>query len=228
MNASSFFFRSYFEKEKKAMAYYKDNSDAQRSKKEVTEQPPVKRVEKIASGQAVAPKRTMKDYLHGFLSKGSKSIGAYLLEDVLAPAAQKTAVDLAKAVSDTFVTGISTVVYHGEPPKRQSTPASRVSYASYYEQRDRGYSPPPRTTSYDDVSFETRGEAEEVLAAMDDLMQTYQLVRVSDLYEMAGLTCDYTNNNYGWTDISTARVERSRYDNRFVIRMPRPMPITNG
>lgn len=211
------------------MAYYKDNSDRQRNREEVTEQPPVKRVaEKVANGQVTAPKKTWRDYARSFIVRGNKSVGAYLLEDVLMPSAQKTAVDLAKAVSDTFVSGISTVVYHGEAPKRP-TNASRASYTSFYDARDRGYSaPPPRAVSYDDVSFETRGEAEEVLNALDDLMMTYQLVRVADLYELAGISFDYTANNYGWTDISAARVERSRFDSRFVIRMPRPMPITNG
>ncbi len=212
------------------MAYYKDNSDSRRNQETVTEQPPVKRVtEKVAAGQAEKPKMTWKDHLAAFLTKGNKSVGAYLLEDVMLPAAQKTAVDLGKAVADTFVSGISTVVYHGEPPRKQ-TPASKVSYQRYYEDRQpfSGAPRPTRATSYEDVSFETRGEAEEVLSAMDDLLATYQLVRVADLYDLAGLSCDYTDNNYGWTDISSARVELSRVSNRYVIRMPRPMPIMNG
>lgn len=212
------------------MAYYKDNSDRQRMKEEVTEQPPVKRVaEKIANGKAEAPKLTFADRLKAFLFKGDKPVGAYLLEDVMLPAAQKTAVDLGKAVADTFVSGISTVVYHGEAPKRQ-TPASRYSYQRYYDERNGApqqgsYIRP--ATSFEDVSFETRGEAEEVLSAMDDLLATYRLVRVADLYDLAGLSCAYTDNNYGWTDISSARVERSRLGDRFIIRMPKPMPITN-
>ena len=209
------------------MAYYKDNSDSRRNQEPVTEQPPVKRVaEKVASGQAERPKMTWKDHLKAFLVKGDKPVGAYLLEDVMLPAAQKTAVDLGKAVADTFVTGVSTMVYHGEPPKRQ-TPASRVSYQRYYDERngDSYGNAPIRTTSYEDVSFETRGEAEEVLSAMDDLLASYQLVRVADLYDLAGLSCNYTDNNYGWTDISAARVELSRASNRYEIRMPRPMPI---
>ena len=71
--------------------------------------------------------------------------------------------------------------------------------------------------------FESRGEAEEVLTRMDELLSTYGVVSIADLYDLAGLTCPYTANNYGWTDIHTAQIVRIR--DGYVINMPRVMPL---
>jgi hypothetical protein len=77
--------------------------------------------------------------------------------------------------------------------------------------------------SYDDIILPTRGEAEEVLTRMDELMDTYGLVRVADLYDLVGITGEYTDNRYGWTNITRAEIIRNR--DGYMIKMPRAVPI---
>ena len=69
----------------------------------------------------------------------------------------------------------------------------------------------------------SRGEAEDVLMRMDELMETYGLVRVADLYDLVGITGNYTDNKYGWTNIRNAEIVR--VNNGYMIRMPRAVPI---
>ena len=77
--------------------------------------------------------------------------------------------------------------------------------------------------SYDDIILSTRGEAEDVLTRMDELMDKYGLVRVADLYDLVGITGNYTDNKYGWTNIRNAKITRLR--DGYMIEMPRAVPI---
>ena len=71
--------------------------------------------------------------------------------------------------------------------------------------------------------IDNRGEAEIVLSRMDELIDTYGIVTIADLYDLAGVTGDYTTNNYGWTNIRNAEVVRVR--DGYIIKMPKAMPI---
>ena len=58
---------------------------------------------------------------------------------------------------------------------------------------------------------------------MDEMMEEYGIVRVADLFDLVGITGDYTDNKYGWTNIRNAEVVRVR--DGYKIKMPRAMPI---
>ena len=77
--------------------------------------------------------------------------------------------------------------------------------------------------SYDDIVLESRGEADAVLSRMDEIMEEYDIVRVADLYDLVGITGDYTDNKYGWTNIRDAKVVRVR--DGYKIQLPRAMPL---
>ena len=78
--------------------------------------------------------------------------------------------------------------------------------------------------SFDDIVLESRGEAEEVLSRMDELLEMYEIVSVADLYDLVGITHDYTDNNYGWTNIRTAEVVRVR-NGGYMLKLPKVLPI---
>ena len=58
---------------------------------------------------------------------------------------------------------------------------------------------------------------------MDEMIEQYDAVRVADLYDLVGITGDYTDNKYGWTNIPNARVVRTR--DGYKIEMPRALPL---
>ena len=120
---------------------------------------------------------------------------------------------------------ISILLYGESRDNNRRSTADRVSYRSYY---DNGYdrrSSIVRSSnySYDDIILNSRGEAEDVLVRMDELMETYGLVRVADLYDLVGITGNYTDNKYGWTNIRNAEIVRVR--DGYMIKMPRAVPI---
>ena len=58
---------------------------------------------------------------------------------------------------------------------------------------------------------------------MDEIMEEYEIVRVADLYDLVGITGDFTDNKYGWTNIRNAEVVRVH--DGYKIKMPRAIPI---
>ena len=199
------------------MEEYKPNSN--KSKAELAKKEDHK-VEKIISGPVKTRKKNGFDkFKSEIISDDAKNIKSYVLGEVLIPA-------IKKAISDVVTNGIDILLY-GESRKNPKRGISdRVSYRSYYN----GYSEPRErigsrysSYSYDDIILNSRGEAEEVLARMDELMDTYGLVRVADLYDLVGITGNYTDNKYGWTNIRNAEIIRVR--DGYMIKMPRAVPI---
>ena len=191
------------------MAEYKSNSH--RSKEQSSD----KKVEKVISGNAKLKKRSA-------LSDDIQNIKSYVVMDVLIPAAKK-------AISDIVTNGIDMILYPGGNGRPKRSNANHVSYRSYYDNRDRDrrYDPETRSRrssySYDDIIIDTRAEAEEVLERMDELLDTYNVVSVADLYDLVGISCSYTDNKYGWTNLRNAEVIRVR--DGYFLKLPKAGPI---
>ncbi len=191
------------------MEEYKSNSH--RSKEREEEQ---RKQEKVISGNARQRKKSVGSKLgSAIISNDVDSVGNYIFMDVLVPSFKKM-------ISDIVCNGVNMLL--GEPNRdRSRSNGSRVSYRAYYDERnDRQSSQRVRPSySYDDIIFDDRGDAEEVLCRMEELIDRFQVVSVADLFDMAGLSCNYTDNKYGWTDLRDARVERVH--DGYVIRLPR-------
>ena len=199
------------------MEDYKPNSFKYKEEQKLNERE--KRAEKIVTSKVMTKKKSKISKLTSeIISEDANSVGSYVLGEVLIPA-------IKKAISDIVTDGIDIILY-GESRKgnRRST-ADRVSYTNYAS-RDRVRNDRPALNSgysYDDIVLSSRGEAQDVLTRMDELMATYGLVRVADLYDLVGITGNYTDNKYGWTNIRNAEVVRVR--DGYMIKMPRAVPI---
>ena len=81
---------------------------------------------------------------------------------------------------------------------------------------------------YDDPVFDTRGEAEQCLDALKDVIEKYGCTTIADLYDIAGLETDmcYTMNKYGWTNLNHSKIHRTRHG--YVIDLPKAMWIDSG
>lgn len=196
---------------------YKSNSNRSREINKQREEE--KKVEKVITGKVKTKKRSFfSKFKDEIISQDAKSIKSFVFGDVLIPS-------IKKAISDIVTNGIEIILY-GETKGRRST-ADRVSYRSYYDYRnsrsdDRNISI-SSAYNFDDIILDTRGEAQEVLDRMDELMDTYGLVRVADFYDLVGITGNYTDNKYGWTNLRNASVVRVR--DGYLIKMPRAVPI---
>ena len=76
---------------------------------------------------------------------------------------------------------------------------------------------------FDEIILASRVEAEEVIDRLFDLVSRYESATVADLYEMVGVTGNFTDDKWGWTNIRGAGVTRVR--NGFLLDLPRPEPL---
>ena len=201
-----------------------DNSKTNRNKQteENMNKTPVneKRAEKVVHGKVKAKKNEMRKLTNVFISEDASNVKNYIIMDVIVPAVKKALYDL--------VVGALDITLYGGRGSEKRPSADKISYRDYNsisksDGRSYGGSRTTSGYSYDDIVVETRGEAEAVLSRMDEIMEEYEIVRVADLYDLVGITGDYTDNKYGWTNIRNASIVRVR--DGYKINMPRTIPI---
>ena len=195
---------------------YKPNSHRSREQ-EAHDPMPEKRTEKVVSGNVKQRKKTgLSRAASTFMPGDVESVKSYILMDVLVPS-------IKRAISDIVCNGINMLLGESTRGKGGNSVGAKVSYRQYYRDPDerRDYAAPRAQAqySYDDIIFDNRGDAEEVLYRMGELLERFDVVSVADLFDMAGISCNYTDNKYGWTDLRNARVERVR--DGYVINLPR-------
>lgn len=155
-----------------------------------------------------------------------KSVGSYILFDILIPAAKNTLSDMINNASD--------MILFGEPKTRRrdrDRTGPRVSYTSYYDRdRDRPYDRDRRDRIYgrsrfdsDEIILPSREDAEEVKQSLFDVFDQYNAVTVSEFLELVGLPDEYTDRNYGWTNLRDVEVRRVR--DGYVIDLPSPRAL---
>lgn len=200
---------------------YKPNSHKSKLEAKQAEEKREK-IAAVAKAKVVTKKKNK--LLSSFISDDAVSIKDYIVDEFLIPLVQKTICDIFEEIPKT--------IFYGKSGRRRSSNSDRVSYTKYSSRRDRDRDYRDRdrdsyrrTDIFDstDIIFDSRGEAEKVLAVMDEIMQEYEIVRVADLYDLAGVSCDFPANDYGWTNIRNARVVHVR--DGWVIEMPRAVSI---
>lgn len=180
----------------------------------VKEEP--KKIEAVVHSKGT---RKRNKLMNSILAEEATNAKNYIWGDVLIPA-------LKKAISDVVTNGIDILLY-GEAGRSKKS-SNIISYRSYYDGPSRSkdrYIPERRSTGYefDDLIFETRGEAELVLDNLFDILERYRVVTVADLYDLAGAPGRYTDNKFGWTRLDNASVARIR--DGYVIKLPRALAI---
>lgn len=201
------------------MEEYANNSNKSREKSGDSEK---KKLDKVITGTAKTKKKNeiqrFKDVL---ISEDANNVKSYILLDVLIPA-------LKKAISDIVTNGIDMILYGESGRTRKNNSTSRVSYSSCYRpenNRRDSYSAARRGGfDYDNIIFETRGDAESVLDTMNEIISKYGLISILDLYDLADIsTSNYMLDKYGWTDISGATPVRVR--DGYVLKLPKAVPL---
>lgn len=178
-----------------------------------------KKVQKVVNGKVKTKTNEKRKLANIFISEDAANVKSYVFMDVLVPA-------IKKAISDIVTDGIDMILYGGSHSGKHKS-GNKVSYRSYYDdkrddRRDSSYRPRSRF-DYDDLVFDSRGEAEAVREQMVDVIETYGFVTVADMYDMADIPAPYTSSKYGWTNIRTAETVRVR--DGYVLKLPKAMPI---
>lgn len=188
-----------------------------------------KKVSKVVTSTVTRKKKTLgRRFVDTFFKDGESitDIRSYLIEEVLVPAIKENIADM--------INGAIGMLFFGEArrrPANRSQGPTRVNYGGYFngggnDRRER-MAPSTRNrnerASLDDFLIESRAEAEQVLDDMLELLDTYGQVTVADYLDMLGISSEFTDNKYGWTNLNGMRVAHTRGGYR--IELPREIAL---
>lgn len=208
------------------MQDYKPNSHRFKEEQRTASTQPAekKEVQKVVKSPVkVKKKGPFSTAIDSFIQEDLTNIKTYIISDVIIPTIKNT-------IWDAFTNSLDMVLYGKSGHKRANAPgSSRVPYVSYNKYSDnRSNTRPsdePRRGRYDfrNITFTSKADADEVLKQMDAIMDEYKLVTVVDFYDLVGITGEYTDSKYGWTNLRNAGVVRGR--DGYYLEMPKPLPI---
>jgi hypothetical protein len=199
------------------MENYKGNSNVSKENLEK------KRIEPITQQVTVKKESELKKFKQQFFSEDVKSVRGHIFMNVIIPGIQRL-------LSDTVKNGIDWFIYGVKGTSSQSG-MRNVSYSNYYDKMRSGGTPTipnsaynkPNIYSINDVSFRDRGEAEEVLLRMREVIDKYGMASIADFYDMISQKHTFTDNKYGWRDLKDTEVIRVR--DGYSIQFPKIIPL---
>lgn len=194
---------------------YPSNSHKAREKKA---EPPAKNVERVTQGEAIQRRKPLgRKLAETFTGDDARSAGTYILMEVMVPA-------LKNMISDAVSQGVERILF-GDSRPRTSSRTGYTNYNKLYSSTERRTISPRARARHDfgEIVLATRADAEEVLERITALIEQYSVASVSDLYELVGITGNYTDDKWGWSDIRGARVRAVREG--FLLDLPQPHPL---
>ena len=211
--------------------HYKSNShkSKERRQEEKTEEIAVakKRFEPVISGDTKLQKKSgLRKLTETFIAEDVKTVRDYLWSDIAVPKIKQLAFDM-------VTNGVAKILGVENRRNPDVNASNNPPYRRWsMERNERRNSEPARNNyqqnaaNYDDIIFDTRGDAELVLETMEEAVSTYGFVTILGMYDLAGCDCSampHTYDKYGWTNLKKASVERTQ--GGWYIRLPRPVAI---
>lgn len=202
---------------------YKGNSHVSKTPSGVDDQTKV--ISKVVTGKVISREKTLgKKFAEMFCGEDVGSVGKYIIQDVLIPALKNTLSDI--------VTGGIEMMLFGELHRSGTRQGgygqqSKTSYSSISNGRVDTRRAPLNISrpknNLNEIILETRGEAEEVLSNLSDLIIDYGSASVAALYDMVGKDTSFTDNKYGWVDLRYSSVRRVR--DGYLIDLPKTIAL---
>jgi len=187
-----------------------------------------KKIERVTSGEATRRRRPLRKQLRDVFVGGTiRDAMHFVVLEVLLPAAKDMVVEAGSQGIEKLIFGEGRR-YRGIT-RPSSGPTGHIQYNRYASTPQmpssrRALSRRARSEhNFDEIVLDSREEAEEVIDRLFDLVSRYDTATVSDLYELVGLSSTYTDNQWGWTDLRGAGVQRIR--DGYLLDLPDPDPL---
>lgn len=185
----------------------------------------------VVNQTSVRKKGLGKRMSETFVEGDAQSVWGYVIFDVILPSAKDTIADAVSEAVHRMLFGEGRA--RSRSGSRGSGAFGRQGYHSAFEgsgsrrrERDRDSRDISRRArsqhETEEIVFQTRVEAETVLENMYELLSRYEVVALRDFYDLSDVTPEFTDEDYGWTDLRGSRVERLRGGRGYVIDLPRP------
>lgn len=171
-------------------------------------------------GQGRSQKKSPLKNVWGEMIKSDlKEVTSNIVMDVLVPAVKNTIYDMVSQ-------GIERALWGDSKPSVRPGfgPTRRVEYNRVRSpRRSESRRLSTRQTEEREFILNTRAEAEACLDQMYELLEEYGEVRVDQVYSMMQMSSSYTDRNWGWRDLASARVSAIR--GGYILDIPQPTPL---
>jgi hypothetical protein len=172
-----------------------------------------------AQKQKTPLRRRMRD---AFTGDDASSIGEYVLLQLIIPAIKSTLFDV--------ITGSANRALFGQGIRPGQTIGNRQGVVNYSGINrnviSSGNAGDQRALSqremsehnFSNIILDSRQDAERVLGALVDILDKYNMVTVSDLYELVNITGSFVDDKWGWFNLGGATISPVR--GGFVLNLP--------
>ncbi len=181
------------------MAEYKSNSHKSKANEEK------KKIEKVVTGKVIVKNRSLGQKISDtFLSEDISNVKNYAVHELIIP-----------GLKDMFLDCMSMLLNGTTRRSNSSRTGSSFSYGSYFTAGSSTKKSPAKTYSltndgynYKTIILDNKGDAEYILDTLLAEIDQYGKAFVSDLYQMVDISGTYIDTQYGWENLSTAKVKR--------------------
>lgn len=178
---------------------YPGNSDRAKEKKEIT---PVAKAR-------VKRESTARKVVGEIIKEDARSVGETVLWDVIIPTVKNL-------ISDTITRGIESMLYGDSRPRSRNNYSDYSGYSRPKGSRDRPAERRERRSARqaeperNEIIFDTRSDANDVIDRMSDIIDQYGQASLADLNALIGASSNFIDDNWGWTDMGSFNVRQVR------------------
>lgn len=190
-----------------------------------------KKAEKVVVGEVTSRPQSIGKRLRNALIGGdSKSAFQYVMAEVLIPQAKDMLAEATTQAIERFIFGESRSGY-----RRPSNRAGGSTYTNYTRFSDRGNRPLGRTvreerptislrsSPLEELIFESRADAQNVLEELYERLEEYHLVSIADLMTMIDKPSTHTDHKWGWESLQGSDIRTTR--GGYLLILPRPISL---
>jgi len=187
--------------------------------------------EQIVTGEVIVRPKRGVSWGKALLAENTTGIGQIIFEDVILTGVKTILVDTVSTFADTISLAVRKAILGSTavPSNQYRRPVAYYAYSGTSRSRaevigERVLSRQARARhDFTEVILADRGSAEDVIDRLREIVDYYGAARVADLYDLVGVSDDYTDNGYGWTDLRSARARAVR--GGYLLDLPRPEPL---
>lgn len=184
----------------------------------------------VVKGEVTKKQKSFgRKFADSFFGADVTNVKDYLVYDIIIPS-------MKDGILDAVTNGLSMLLNGSKAPSRSGKKTYNGGGTNYnkvytinqtpYGSSSRMGGMGPRDSRYsgrgglqEDIILGMRAEAEEVLESLVCACEEYGCVSVGELYDLLGQSSAYTDRNWGWYDLSSARVVR--VPEGYLLRLPR-------
>lgn len=190
--------------------------------------PPDEKVESVVVNKAVAGKKPLgKRMKEMFFPGDGRSAAQSVLADVVIPQLKDMFAEAAREA-------LERVIFGDRGTGRRSNsyrPGNHTNYGARYSGRAYGgrsgrEEGPNAELRMDDIEYivlKSRGEAQEVLDRLNEIIEKYGVTTVSDLKSLIKWSADLNDQDWGWEELDVATIRRD--SNGYVLNLPKAQPL---